>query len=186
MKKLGLCVVLLVMLGGCSDDDRELERAMDLRTRLLEASSFCFDADITADYGDFLHQFSMNCRADGEGNLDFTVTAPQTLSGITGTISEEGGALRFDDRVLAFDLLTDEQLSPVSAPWILVKTLRSGYLTSAGREEEGLLLTIDDSYAQDALTLDILLDSQDLPKRAEILYDGRRILTLLVTNAALT
>ena len=60
--------------------------------------------------------------------------------------------------------------------------MRSGYLTSAGMEGDLLRLTIDDSYEEDALTLDIWLNEQDIPIRAEILYDGRRILTLEIEN----
>ena len=70
----------------------------------------------------------------------------------------------------------------MSAPWIFLKTLRGGYLTSAGMEEELLRLTVDDSYEDDALQLDIWLDRRDVPLRGDILYDGKRILTLSVEN----
>ena len=186
MKIMLLCLVFLIFLGGCSAAPGELQQGLDLRSKLLNANAFTFDADITADYGDKLHQFSMACCADGKGNLDFEVTRPQTIAGITGRISEGTGALTFEDVALHFDLLTDDQLSPVSAPWILVKTLRSGYLTSACREKAGIRLTADDSYGDEALTLDIWLNEDDLPHRAEILYGGRRILTLLIKNAVLS
>lgn len=182
MKKLGLCLMLLGALCGCAKEPEEISRGMKLRTTLLEASGFSFDAEITADYGDQLHQFSMSCQSDAAGDLTFRVAAPETIAGITGRITSEGGELIFDETALYFELLTDEQLSPVSAPWILVKTLRSGYLTSACQEETGIRLTINDSYEEDALTLDIWLNEQDLPERAEILFDGRRILTLQVRN----
>lgn len=182
MKKLVLFLVLLLTMSGCSGTPEELQQGLDLRQKILDASELSFETDITADYGDKLHQFSMDCRADEQGNVAFTVTAPETLSGITGRISNAGGELIFDDVALFFALLTDEQLSPVSGPWILVRTLRSGYLTAACRDEDSVHLTIDDSYDDDALTLDIWLDRQELPERAEILYDGRRILTLEVRN----
>lgn len=185
MKKWALCLLLLAGLCGCSAESKELERGLALRTNLLKASGFSFDTEITADYGDKLHQFAMSCQSDHEGNVTFTVTAPETIAGITGRITEEGGLLTFEDVALHFELLTDEQLSPVSASWILVKTLRSGYLRSVGQEEAVLRLTMDDSYADDALMVDIWLDEQDLPQRAEILYDGRRILTLQVKNPVL-
>lgn len=184
MKKWGLGICLVLLLSGCSVGEPELDRAMALRTKILDASGFSFTADITADYGDKLHSFSMDCRTDRDGNVSFTVTTPEPIAGITGSISEEGGALTFDNTALHFDLLTDEQISPVSAPWVLVRTLRSGYLTAACQEEEGLHLTIDDSYEDDALTLDIWLDEQDMPRRAEVLYDGRRILTLDLRDVA--
>ena len=186
MKKVGVLVLLLMFFCGCSDSDKQINRGMELRTKLLEASAFSFDADITADYGDKLHQFSMNCQSDREGNIYFTVTAPESISGISGRIQDEGGELIFEDVALHFELLTDNQLSPVSAPWILVKTLRSGYLTTACEEESGLRLTVDDRYDENAMTADIWLDEQNLPARAEILYDGKRILTLIIKNAVLS
>lgn len=178
MKKVVILLSFLLFLGGCSDSSKEIERGMALRDQLLRASSCSFETAVTADYGDKVYVFGMTCQGDSAGNVTFSVTAPDTIAGITGSISEEGGRLIFDDTALHFDLMADEQLSPVTAPWILLKTLRSGYLTSACMEEDLLRLTIDDSYEEDALNLDIWLNSENMPVRAEILYDGRRILTL--------
>ena len=184
MKKLSVLLIVLLFLGGCSGKQEELERAMTLRAKLL-ASECSFDAKITADYGDKLYVFAMTCQGDSRGNLTFTVTEPESIAGITGLISQDGGKLTFDDTALAFPLMADEQLTPVSAPWILLKTLRGGYLASANMEEELLHLTIDDSYEEDALQLDIWLDGQNLPVQSDILYDGRRILTVQVSNFTL-
>lgn len=49
-------------------------------------------------------------------------------------------------------------------------------------EEKLLHLDIDDSYEEDALHLDIWLDQTDAPVRGEINYDGRRIVTMEVSN----
>ena len=184
MKKLSVLLIVLLFLGGCSGKQEELERAMTLRAKLL-ASECSFDAKITADYGDKLYVFAMACQGDSRGNLTFTVTEPESIAGITGIISQDGGRLTFDDTALAFPLMADNQLTPVSAPWIFLKTLRGGYLTSANTEEELLHLTIDDSYEEDALQLDIWLDGQNLPVQSDILYDGRRILTVQVSNFTL-
>ena len=154
---------------------------MQFRAKLL-TSSVSFDGEITADYGSEIHNFSVYCEGDSQGNLGFKVTAPETIAGITGRMNGGEGKLTFRDTVLAFPLLAEDQLSPVSTPWIFYTTLRSGYLTSAGMEEDLLRLTIDDSYEEDALTVDIWLDANDSPVRAEILYDGRRILTMVIQN----
>lgn len=182
MKRAAALLCLVAMLSGCSSENTELERGMALRSKLLSAESVSFDAEILADYGDKLHTFSLACQADSLGTLTFAVMAPESISGISGSISQEGGKLTFADTALHFDLMADEAFSPVSAPWILLKTLRSGYLTSAGMEDGALRLTIDDSYEDDALQVDIWLDSADLPVRAEILQNGRRILSLSVSN----
>lgn len=181
MKRWGI-LLLLFLLTGCTDTPKEIERAMALRSRLLSAQSCAFDAEITADYGDKLHTFAMHCEADSDGDVKFTVTEPESIAGITGEISDEGGKLTFEGTALQFDLLADDQVTPVSAPWILIKTLRGGYLTSACQEGELLRVTIDDSYEENALQLDIWLDGEEMPVRAEILYDGRRILSLDVVD----
>ena len=93
-----------------------------------------------------------------------------------------GGKLTFDGQALSFALLADEQVTPVSAPWLLIRTLRSGYLTSCGEEGGTVRVAIDDSYEEDALHLDIWLDENDSPQRGEILWQGRRILSVSVTN----
>ena len=179
--KILAAVLALVCLTGCGSKDAELDRAMALRAKLL-TSSVSFDAEITADYGEEIHTFSLYCEGDSKGNLGFRVTAPETIADIAGRIEAGEGKLTFRDTVLAFPLLAEDQLSPVSAPWIFYTTLRGGYLTAAGMEEDLLRLTIDDSYEEDALKVDIWLDETDTPVRAEILYDGRRILTLIIKN----
>lgn len=181
MKRAVGILLLLLTLTGCGADDDALDRAMALRAKLL-GSDCSFDTEITADYGDEICTFSVYCEGNGEGNLGFRVTAPEAIEGITGVIDQGGGKLTFQDTALAFPLLADDQLSPVSAPWVFFTTLRGGYLTAAGMEDELLRLTIDDSYEEDALTVDIWLDETDTPVRAEILYDGRRILTLTISN----
>ena len=181
MKRLA-CLLLVLCLTGCVSAKSEIERGMALRSRLLQAESCSFDAAITADYGDHVYQFEIYCEGNSSGDLTFTVKSPESISGITGRMDAEGGKLTFDSTVLHFDPVADDQLSPVAAPWVFLNTLRSGYLTSAGMEEEFLRLTIDDTYEDDALQLDIWLGKEDIPIRCEILHDGRRILSLDVAN----
>ena len=182
MKKIVPFWLVALLLCGCSQSNRELERGLSLRSRLLASDACTFCADITADYGDQIHTFSMDCQADRDGNLSFRVTQPESISGITGTITAEGGKLTFGETALSFPLMADDQLSPVSAPWIFLKTLRSGCLTSTCMEEGLLRMSLDDSYDDDALHLDIWLEEEDKPVRAEILYDSRRILMVSVRD----
>lgn len=182
MKRLAAFLIALVMLTGCTGKRDELDRAMALRAKLLACESCSFDASITADYGDEVHTFAMSCTGDNQGNVTFAVSQPESISGITGNIAAGEGKLTFDDVALSFPLLADGQISPVSGPWVFLKTLMGGYLTACGQEEELLRLTIDDSYEEDALQLEIWLNGEDLPVQAEIIYDGRRILTMEVAN----
>ena len=180
MKRLTGLVLALFLLWGCAANDG-MDRAMALRTK-FQSTGCRFRATVSADYGDMIHTFVLDCAADAGGYVTFTVAAPDTISGITGKLTGESGFLTFDAEVLAFDLLADGQLSPVSAPWILVSTLRGGYLRSCAEAESGWHLTIDDSYAENAMQVDIWLDGESIPTGAEILWQGRRILTLKVEN----
>ena len=104
------------------------------------------------------------------------------INGISGTLCGDGGEFIFDQTALCFPLLAEEQLSPVSAPWVVMNSLRSGYLAAAGTENGCLHITIDDSFQNKSLRTDIWFDTQLLPEYADILYDGKRILSLHVTN----
>ena len=180
MKKWTVSFISLVFLTGCTASD-QIDRGMSLRSDILRSSGG-FEAVITADYGDKSQSFTLDCTFDAFGDLDFEVVEPEEISGISGSIQDSAGAIKFDDTVLYFDLLTDEQLSPVSTPWIFLKALRSGYLTSAGNEGEYLRLSIDDSYEEDALHLDIWLNAGNIPVSAEIIYEERRILSMEIGN----
>lgn len=183
MKRLCILVLLVMTLCGCDRENNGLQRAMALRENMLN-NSCSFVAEISADYGDKSYTFSTGCTVDSTGNLSFVVLSPESIGGITGKITSERGFLTFDDTVLAFPLLADGEVSPVSAPWLLVKTLRGGYIASAGMDGEYLQLTIYDSYEEDALQLDIWIDDENRPIHGEILWQGRRVLAISVKEFA--
>ena len=182
MKKLAALLLSLLMLTGCSKTKDMLDQAMTLRANLLACENYTFDAAITADYGDEIHTFGMHCVGDNDGNVEFTVTKPETIAGITGVISAGEGKLTFDDQGVAFPLLAEGQVTPISGPWILMKTLMGGYLTACNEEEDLIHLMIHDSYEEDALDLEIWLDGQRNPVQGAIGYEGRRILTMEIEN----
>lgn len=186
MKRVFRLLVAIVFLTGCDSADRDMKTAMHFRDALLSANGCSFRANITADYADSIYSFAMDCKADNRGNLSFEIVEPETIAGIQGTISQSGGSIRFEETELWFELLAEGQLSPASAPWVFLKTLRSGYLNGVGREENCLHLTLDDSFEEDALKLDVWLAAGEVPVRADILYDGKRILSLDVENFVLS
>lgn len=181
MKRIVLAwLAVCLLLAGCMHTTG-LDRAMELRAQLL--SGVCsFDAVITADFPDRVATFTMHCEADSGGAVHFTVLEPASIAGISGQILESGGELNFDDQALEFGLLADGRANPISGPWLLMKTLRDGYLTAATEDSGGYRVTIDDSYADDALTLDIWVDGENLPQAAEVSWEGSRILTMELQN----
>lgn len=184
MKRVFLSILLLCVLTGCSSNS-EMQSALDFRAELKKAEQCSFDAVVSADYGDAVYTFQMNCISDATEGLRFTVTDPDSISGITGTISGHEAYLTFDDHVLSFPPLVDGQVTPVTAPWLFFETLSSGYIVSCEKNGEELHLIMDDSYQENPIRLDIWLDTNDVPMHCDILYSGKRILSLDIKNFSL-
>lgn len=181
MKVLPCILVVVLFFCGCGATSSELDSAMELRQKILTASC-SFTTEVTADYGDEIYCFRMDCNTDTAGNMTFTVVEPASIAGITGEISTDFARLTFDGTVLSFPPLTEGKLSPVTAPWIFMKTLRSGYLSGCGKDGEGLRIFAADSYDDNALQLSILTDAATIPVQADIFWNQQRILTLQISD----
>lgn len=181
--KRALSVFLLVFcLSGCSNQDVNLNKAVALRESVISAEKCSFIATVTADYVSESYTFKMKCESDAQGNVNFTVLEPDSIDGITGQISNEGGKLTFDDKYLVFAPLVDGQITPVSAPWLFLKTLKSGYISGCAKEKETSKIYFDDIYQDEKLTLITETDNNNIPYSAEIYFNGRRTVTMLVEN----
>lgn len=174
--------MVFFLFTGCTKNSSHMSKALTMREKLIQANCCCFDVKIVADYEDYLYTFDLQCEFKQSSDLFFTVVAPESIKGLSGIISSDGGKLTFDKEVLAFPTLADGQISPVSAPWVFINTLKSGYIRACGMDNNGYLLTIDDSYQENALQLDILTDHNFTPIQADILWQGRRILALTISN----
>lgn len=182
MKRSFVAACILLMLIGCGKKDAELKETLRFRDKLLNGTGCTFNAEITANYGDEIHRFSMEATSQANGDLSFTVTQPEVISGISGSVTQSEAVLTFDDTILAFPMLAEGQIAPAAAPWILVKSLRSGYISSVGEDGDYVRVTLLDSFEDNALTLDVWFDKEWTPFHGEILYKGEKILTLRLEN----
>lgn len=183
MCKIATFLIVVFLLSGCNKTNGPLDQAFILRESILQSNGCSFVSTITADYGEQIYVFSMSCVIDREGNLSFSVIKPDSISGITGNISASGGDLTFDDKVLAFQTIADGQITPVTAPWVFMNTLRSGYINGSTSQKDGYEIFIDDSYRDDALRL-IISVKNDVPVSGEIYWSGRRVMSVTVENFA--
>jgi len=174
-------MLAVVFLSGCSSDGL-MEETLTMRSTLLGAQECNFTCSIIADYSDSLEQFVLDCQGRQDGTLLFSVAEPESIRGITGAVDADEGAMTFDDEILAFPLMADDRISPISAPWILVNTLKSGYITAVVREDDLLHLSINDTYADDALELEVWLNEIGTPINAEISWKGIRMVSMEIEN----
>ena len=176
MKKLLLPLILVLFFTGCGQGNTP--RGMSLRQRMNDSNGCAFTAEVRAYIGKEEYVFSMDCECGNSDTVTFTVTDPESLSGITGELSSGSGSLTFDGQALAFPMLAQGTMSPISSVWVLLHALRGGYLTDEGKEG----LTIDETYQGVPLRLSVTLDNEDMPTFTEIFQDGERILSLALTN----
>lgn len=185
MKKSLIIIILLAFtLVGCSPQNSNLNGVMTLRESLLSSETCTFTTIITADYGDVIYTFKMSCKADPNGNITFEVVQPESISGITGQLSDNRGGITFDDKILAFETLTDGQIAPVYMPWIMLKALRSGYVRSCTDDSQSCMVLIDDTYGDNTIEFQFLLDTNFTPQSVEIICGSRRIALMEITNFA--
>ena len=154
-----------------------MEAALELRSRCLASYQGSFRGDVRADYITTVEEFSLACETDREGTMAFQVLEPEEIAGIRGTVREDAGTVEFDETVLSFPLMAQGRLSPLSGPWVVLKAIRSGCIIAAGQEGELTRITIDDSYADNALTVDLWLEEGQL-NQAEVAWEGLRCLVM--------
>ena len=182
MRKILTVLISLLFLCGCHADDKYTDRAIALRSNLISGKTCSFSAEITADYQSEIYTFALECATDEHGNLQFSVVKPDSITGITGSISSGGGKLTFDDQYLVFAPLIDGWITPVSAPWLFLKALKSGYISGCAKEENRLKIYLNDNYQGDTVDITVDLNENDLPCGAEIFWQGRRVVTMRVEN----
>lgn len=182
MKRLLVLCLLFLSVCGCSAQNGKMDQALALRQRLLAGNGCSFSARITADYQESLYEFTLVCRQDAEGTVYFEVDQPESIRGIAGNIDHRGGKLTFDDKVLAFPLLADGLFSPVSAPWLFLQSLQNGYIKSCGIDGDVLTMTIHDTYDNQSIQTEIFADANGAIMQADIFWQGRRILSMIIRD----
>lgn len=143
MRKSVLICVLMITLslsacggtGGGSDSGPE-ELALTVRGEYLAMTVCAAQAEITADYGQRVYQYELAAAVSGEETV-LTLSAPETVAGLTARISGGEGYLEYDGAILETGALTPGGLTPMGAIPALLATARSGYLDACSLEQLG-------------------------------------------------
>ena len=145
MHRLWLCVPMIaLLLVGCGRlEVSEAEQlALEIRGEYLELERCSASLEITADYGQRVYQFGMEAQVQGE-DAALTLTAPETVAGLTARWAGEAGTLEYDGVAVETGSLDPEGLDPVSAFPVLLEAARSGYMAACALEEDGAVLRVD-------------------------------------------
>ena len=144
MRKLVLCVLMTTLLTGCGQPgvSEAEELALTIRGEYLAMDRCAVQVSVTADYGQRVYQYELAAAVSGEETV-LTLSAPETVAGLTARITGEDSRLEFDGVSVETGPLDPSGLSPVSSIPVLLEAARSGYMTACALEEEGTLLRVD-------------------------------------------
>ena len=178
MRYMAVFLVLLILLTGCSPDSDSESAALSVRSKLLTSKECTFSTEVLADYGDSTCVFSTDVVVSRDSDLKFVITSPNTIAGITGTISKNAGEITFDNQVVLFQLLVDGQITPVCAPWLFYNTLNRGIIRSSGKTNEGEMVIYDDIFEGEDFEMYLTFDNVGEPSHCEFVWQGRRFLSM--------
>lgn len=168
--RIAVPMLLLLLLCACGAGETSAQTPVRFRTSLTEAGGCDLAAAVTADYGDYIRQFTLDCSLE-IGKTAFTVTQPDNAAGITATVSGEKAAVSFGDTILAVEEFSTRKISPMAAPYILERAWSTGYVSSTGMDGEWETVEYLLGYGSDQLTVTTAFSGQ-VPVKAEI-SDGK-------------
>ena len=145
MRKCVVCVLMTtLLLAGCGQGggNEAEELALTIRGEHLAMNGCAARAAVTADYGQRVYRYEMAVSVTGEETL-LTLSAPETVAGLTARITGEENLLEFDGVSVETGPLDDNGLTPVSAVPALLEAAKTGYITACALEEDGTVLRVD-------------------------------------------
>lgn len=139
MRKRLLCtpmiLLLLLSLSACgskgSSDDA---LALRYRTDYLDMKSCEGTAELHADYGERVYDYTVSFQYQKDGEMTIQITAPDSLAGTTARIAAGETRLEFDGVTLETGPLSPEGLSPIDAIPASLRYLCEGYIAECGDE----------------------------------------------------
>ena len=171
--KFAVPMLLLLLLCACGAGETSAQTPVSFRTGLKEAEGCSFVAALTADYGEYIRQFTLECHC-ASGALTLTVQDPYNAAGITAVVSGDQAEVSFGDTILAVEEFSTRRISPMAAPYILERAWSEGYISATGTD--GTCETVEYllGYGSDELIVTTFFEN-GLPLRAEI-SDGANVL----------
>lgn len=145
MRKRLICVLMTtLLLAGCGrrGGNEGEELALTIRGEYLAMDGCAARAAVTADYGQRVYRYEMAVAVSG-GETLLTLSAPETVAGLTARMAGEENFLEFDGLSVETGPLDGDGLTPVSAVPALLEAARSGYITACALEEDGTVLRVD-------------------------------------------
>ena len=172
---LPLCLLLLC--GGCGKKSGAAENIQAQYSRIATAQAA---AEVTFHTSQEDRSFTLQCAFTPEEST-VTVIEPDTVSGVTATVSGKELTIAYDGAVLSAGSVG--RFGPVNALPCLLRAIGSGYLLEEGRETledaDCYRLTLDATAGDTPLKCTVWLDMETLlPHYAEFAADGTVVVSV--------
>ena len=175
-------LMMTLLFTGCSGGAQTPQDFTRWQQTLSAASEIRFSAQITGEWSDGTTTFSAEVVRTGEETV-VTVTAPETIEGITVRSTSGSDTLEYDGVILELVPGVTDALSPCGAGSILLEALTRGNLIYAGTAESYLTAAV---AAPGGETVTVWRDGDDTPVYAEIARGETTELTLTLSNWKIT
>lgn len=191
-KRLLFLPMMLLLLTGCSggqeNENGAEAQAVAIRGEYMAMTSYSLQAQVNADYGQRVYDFTLSVTWDGE-ETTVAIREPEMLAGVTARITGEEGTLEYEDLSLETGFLDEDGLSPVSALPALMEAARSQYIDRCTLTDGMLEVHCADPEQKPGTGREVTLwfDTQTHALTAgEISQDGRRVIACEVTEFSKT
>lgn len=181
---MGLLLAVLTGCGGAAAD------GTSVRTHFEELAGMEVHLKILSDLEQSILEYEEDYVYNKEDNDTFTITAPESLAGIGGTIAGTDSAsftLQYDGLALDDAMPQRKGLTPADAWFCLLDDLRRAEPTQIWTESADGVKLLVLRYEQDGedgkVEKQVWLTEQDYqPVCAELYADGERVLQIQVTE----
>ena len=192
MNKRLLFLPMMLLLTGCgggqADETGAEALAVAIRGEYLAMTGCSLQAQVNADYGQRVYDFTLSVTNDGEETA-VVIREPEMLSGVTARIHGEEGTLEYDDLSLETGPLDGDGLSPVTALPELLEAARSQYIQACSLTGGVLEVRCADPEEKPGTGREVTLwfDAQTHALTGgEISWDGRRVIACDITEFTMT
>ena len=174
MKRTILFALMIpLLLTGCGAR-RDAENWKAFAEAVETAERISFHAEITAHWEGTSALFGADIARKG-GETRITLTAPETVSGISVHAKDGETTVEFDGVILSLDAGQSETLSPCGAPQRMLAALTQGAMEYCAASSASFT-------APDGESVTLWRDETGALTGAEIARDGRKVLTLEITD----
>ncbi len=173
-------MMTLLLLPGCGEREERLQEGFDaLRKAVTAAQSIRFQAEMTADDGENVAQYTLDVSYDGQ-QTTVEILAPALIAGVKATALRGESTISYDGVILGAGPVDNEGLTAMSAMPVMLDAIASAYVELLWWEEGSIAARL---YVGERSVLTLWLDRDTcLPVAGEFAADGRTSVTCRFTG----